>query len=58
MIYKQITTIEAEEGMVLYKDGVWSQAVMLKEGQAAEEWTERPYSDYEEFMKAAEAQEI
>lgn len=53
-----LTMIEADEGMVLVKDGTYSSSVLLRKGETSESWSEITQEEYEAIMAAeAEAEE-
>ena len=53
-----LTMIEADEGMVLVKDGTYSSSVLLRKGETSEGWSEITQEEYEAIMAAeAEAEE-
>ena len=46
-----LTMLEADEGMVLTKDGNYCSSVLLRKGETSEGWSEITQEEYEERMK-------
>lgn len=52
-----LTMLEAEEGMVLTKDGNYCSSVLLRKGETAEGWSEITQEEYEEIIAREEEKE-
>lgn len=52
-----LTMLEAEEGMVLTKDGNHCSSVLLRKGETAEGWSEITQEEYEEIIAREEEEE-
>lgn len=48
MQIKTIYMLKAEEGYVLKKGDTYTSAVLLREGETSEGWTEVPFEEFEE----------
>lgn len=46
--------IEADEGMVLTKDGNYCSSVLLRKGETSDGWSEITMEEYEAIMKKQE----
>lgn len=46
--------IEADEGMVLTKDGNYCSSVLLRKGETSDGWSEITMEEYEAIMKERE----
>lgn len=46
--------IEADEGMVLTKDGNYCSSVLLRKGETSDGWSEITMEEYEAIMKEQE----
>ena len=49
-----LTMLEADEGMVLTKNGNYCSSVLLRKGETSEGWTEITQEEYENIMKERE----
>ncbi|MBQ2391367.1 MAG: hypothetical protein II306_06320 [Clostridia bacterium] len=52
-----LTMIEADEGMVLTKDGNYCSSVLLRKGETSDGWTEITQAEYEEIIAQKEEQQ-
>ena len=52
-----LTMIEADEGMVLVKDGTYSSSVLLRKGETSEGWSEITQEEYEAIIAEEESEE-
>lgn len=43
--------LEADEGMVLVKDGTYSASVLLRKGETSDGWSEITKDEYDEIIK-------
>lgn len=53
-----LTMIEADEGMVLVKDGTYSSSVLLRKGETSEGWSEITQEEYEAIVADQEDESI
>lgn len=51
---KTIYMLKAEEGYVLKKGDTYTSAVLLREGETPDGWTEVPFEEFEEVSGNAE----
>lgn len=54
MQIKTIYMLKAEEGYVLKKGDTYTSAVLLREGETSEGWTEVPFEEFEEVSRNVE----
>ena len=52
-----LTMLEADEGMVLTKDGNYCSSVLLRKGETAEGWSEITQEEYEQIIAEQEQEE-
>lgn len=52
-----LTMLEADEGMVLTKDGNYCSSVLLRKGETADGWSEITQEEYEEIIAREEEEE-
>ena len=54
MQVKTIYMLKAEEGYVLKKGDIYTSAVLLREGETPDGWTEVPFEEFEEVSRNVE----
>ena len=52
-----LTMLEADEGMVLTKDGNYCSSVLLRKNETSEGWTEITQGEYEAIMQIQQENE-
>ena len=52
-----LTMLEADEGMVLTKDGNYCSSVLLRKGETSEGWSEITQEEYEAIIAEQESED-